>query len=79
MLRDGLRESKRNSCISPMAIISRNASRLTRTNLNSMKWMLLERRCGNGGIRNDRSANSSFQYALGTPLTVKGSKESKPS
>jgi hypothetical protein len=28
MLRDGSRESKRNSCISPMGMISRNASRL---------------------------------------------------
>ena len=29
MLRDGSRESKRNSCISPMGMISRNALRLT--------------------------------------------------
>ena len=36
-------------------------------NLNSMKWMALERRCGNGGIRNDQGANWSLSDALAHP------------
>src|SRR4029077_10090353 len=66
MLHGGSRESKKNSYISPMGMISRT-SRGSLGKLEQHEVDALERRCGHGGIRNDQSANWSLSARLGTP------------
>src|SRR6201986_769439 len=69
MLRDGSRESKRNSCISPMAYGDDFQERLAahRANLNSLKWMLWNDGVDMAEFGMTRVRIGLFQHALAHP------------
>jgi hypothetical protein len=67
MLRDGSRESKRNSCISPDGDDFEERLTAHWANLNSMKWMLWNDGVDMAEFGMTRARIGLFQHALGHP------------
>src|ERR1700735_4448519 len=67
MLRDGSRESKRNSCISPYGDDFQERIAAHCANLNSLKWMLWNDGVDMAEFRMTRVRIGLFQHALAHP------------
>jgi hypothetical protein len=78
MLRDGSRESKRNSCISPNGDDFQERLAVHWANLNSMKWMLWNDGVDMAELGMTRVGIGLFQHALAHLLGRNNSEASRP-